>query len=85
MLGSSIQRPVYSARIAGYSLKVGTRSLVGLFSALLPITERSKRNPIPRREFFLRETKRAADDLQARRWLHPIHFGLGERLCVRIR
>lgn len=83
-MGSCVQRPVYSARIACYGLKVGARSLVGLLSALLPITQRSKRNPIPRRELFLRETKRAADDLQARRRLHPIHFGVSERLRVRI-
>src|SRR5882762_7686884 len=75
---------MYVLGIARDDFEIGSRWLIGFCPALLPITQRTNRNVITGREFFLSESQGATEGL------HPWHsLGLaqllrGHRTCVRI-
>jgi hypothetical protein len=79
-----MRRDGYSFRLAGNDPEVGTRGLIGLGGALLPIPERAEGNLKAGGKFLLREAERAPDQLGARRVLHVGELGGGKRPGVGI-
>jgi hypothetical protein len=61
------QRFRHRRRIAADDDEISAGGGVGVLAALLAIAQRAERNVKARREFLLRQAKRAADDSRSRR------------------
>jgi hypothetical protein len=74
----------HGGRVAPDHPEVGAGGGVGLLASLFPIAQGSERNPKSRREFFLRQAQRPADDFDLKRRFHLRQPIRRQRLCVGI-
>src|SRR6266508_2106471 len=63
---------------------LGARGLIRFGAALLPIAQRADRDVETRCELLLAQAQGPANDLRARRALHPVHIFFGERSRIGI-